>query len=80
MCTRSLEESIKKMRFKFVFEPIQMINCTNTAWQPIPKMRATEKARSSTCFLTRGTSNVMAKFERIPENNIFTLMNTKLKI
>ena len=39
MCSRRLEESRKKMRFKFVFEPVHMIDNTDTAQQPIPKMR-----------------------------------------
>ena len=31
MCSRRLEESRKKMRFQFVFEPVHMIDSTDTA-------------------------------------------------
>ena len=43
MCSRRLEESRKKMRFKFVFEPVHMIDSTDTARQPIPKMRPSHR-------------------------------------
>ena len=33
----------EKMRFKFVFKPIHMIDCTDTARQPIPKMRSSHR-------------------------------------
>ena len=33
----------KKMRFKFVFEPVHMIGSTDTARQPIPKMRPSHR-------------------------------------
>ena len=43
MCSRCLEESRKKMRFKFVFELVHMIDSTDTARQPIPKMRPSHR-------------------------------------
>ena len=48
MCTRRFEESRKKMRFKFVFEIVHVIDSADSARQPIPNFMgpATEKARS----------------------------------
>ena len=43
MCSKRLEESRKKMRFKFVFEPVHMIDSMDTARQPIPKMRPSHR-------------------------------------
>ena len=43
MCSRRLEESRKKMRFKFVFEPVHMIDNTDTARQLIPKIRPSHR-------------------------------------
>ena len=50
MCSRRLEESRKKMRFKFVFEPVHMIDNTDTARQPIPKMRPSHRKGTNTLF------------------------------
>ena len=43
MCSRRWEESRKKIRFQLVSEPVHMIDCTDTAWQHIPKMRPSHK-------------------------------------
>ena len=43
MCTRHLEESRKKMRFKFIFEPVHMIDCTDTGRKSIPYMRPSHR-------------------------------------
>ena len=56
MCSRRLEESRKKMRFKFVFEPVHMIDSTDTARQPIPKMRPSHRKGTEICSPTRDTN------------------------
>ena len=64
MCSRRLEELRKKMRFKFVFEPVHMIDSTDTARQPIPKMRPSHRKGTIAplVFWHEGPQMLMAKF------------------
>ena len=47
MCTKRMEELRKKIRFELVFKLVHVIDCTNTARQPILKMRP---SHSITCI------------------------------
>ena len=52
---RRLEELRKKIRFELVFKLVYVIDCTDTAQQPIPKMRPSHRKGTiaSTFFGTR---------------------------
>ena len=56
MCTRRYEELRKKIRFEFVFKPVHVIDCTDTARQPIPKMRPSH--RKGTIAISKVTLRV----------------------
>ena len=78
MCSRRLEESRKKMRFKFVFEPVYMIDSTDTARQPIPKMRPSHR-KGTTARLFFGTRDLKCNGQ-IRTETVFSFVDTRLKI
>ena len=78
MCSRCLEESRKKMRFKFVFEPVHMIDSTDTARQPIPKMRPSHR-KGTIARLFFGTRDLKCNGQ-IRTETVFSFVDTRLKI
>ena len=78
MCSRRLEESRKKMRFKVVFEPVHMINSTDTARQPIPKMRPSHR-KGTIARLFFGTRDLKCNGQ-IRTETVFSFVDTRLKI
>ena len=78
MCSRRLEESRKKMRFKFVFEPVHMIDSTDTARQPIPKMRSSHR-KGTIARLFFDTRDLKCNGQ-IRTETVFSFVDTRLKI
>ena len=78
MCSRRLEESRKKMRFKFVFEPVHMIDSTDTARQPIPKMRPSHR-KGMIARLFFGTRDLKCNGQ-IWTETVISFVDTRLKI
>ena len=78
MCSRRLEESRKKMRFKFVFEPVHMIDSTDTARQTIPKMRPSHR-KGTIARLFFGTRDLKCNGQ-IRTETVFSFVDTRLKI
>ena len=78
MCSRRLEESRKKMRFKFVFEPVHMIDSTDTARQPIPKMRPSHR-KGTIARLFFGARDLKCNGQ-IRTETVFSFVDTRLKI
>ena len=78
MCSRRLEESRKKMRFKFVFEPVHMIDNTDTARQLIPKMRPSHR-KGTIARLFFGMRDLKCNGQ-IRTETVFSFVDTRLKI
>ena len=80
VCSRRLEESRKKVRFKFAFEPIHMIDCTDTAWQrqPIPKMRPSHR-KGTIARMFFGTRDLKCNGQ-IGTKTVISFVDTRLKI
>ena len=78
MYSRRLGESRKKMRFKFVFEPVLMIDSTDTARQPIPKMRPSYR-KGTIAHLFFGARDLKCNGQ-IRKETVFSFVDTKLKI
>ena len=74
MCSRRFEESRKKMRFKFVFEPVHMIDSTDTARQPIPKMRPSHRKGTIACLFF-GTRDLKCNGQ-IRMETVFSFVDT----
>ena len=78
MCSRRLEESRKKMRFKFVFEPVHMIDSTDTARQLIPKMKPSHR-KGTIARLFFGTRDLKCNGQ-IQTETVFSFVDTRLRI
>ena len=68
----------KKMRFKFVFEPVHMINCTDTGQQSIPKMTPSHR-KGTIARLFFGTRDLKCNGQ-IRREAVFSFVDTRLKI
>ena len=78
MCSRRLEESRKKMRFKVVFEPVHMIDSTDTARQPIPKMRPSHR-KGTIARLFFGTRDLKCNGQ-IRTETVFSFVDTNVHV
>ena len=80
MCTRRWDELRKDIRFEFVFKPVLVIDCTDTALQSIPKMRPNHrKGRIASAHVFFGMRDLKSNGQ-IRTETIFSFVDTRMKI